>query len=229
MTKEVNKPRKGCKDVFNAFMVEGATFEGKYDFPVSPTLREEIPEDLVAYDLTKSSTNYNAYVHFYIDDYKFDGKRGIWNMSEEVLERLKKYKGVISPDFSTNLDFPVCLKIYNMYRMRAFSYYLAKNGINVINNCRWSDPSSYDYCFDGIPKNGIISIGTIGCIKEKKYWRMYQQGLDEMIKRLTPHTVLVYGRAPDKFFKKHKEAGIRIIEYESQTSKAFNKGDHYEG
>lgn len=221
--KEKYRPRKGCKDVFNAFMVEEATFEGKYDFPVSPTLKEEIPKELIAYDLTSSSVDYDAYVHFYIDDYKFDGKRGIWNEPDKALERLKRFKGVISPDFSTNLDFPVSLKLYNFYRIRAFSYYLAKNGVNVINNVRWSDQTSYEYCFDGIPKNGIIAIGTIGCIKEKKYWKMYQQGLDEMIKRLTPHTIIVYGKAPDKFFKKHRENGIRIVEFESQTSKAFNK------
>ena len=221
--KEKYRPRKGCKDVFNAFMVEEATFEGKYDFPVSPTLKEEIPKELIAYDLTSSSVDYDAYVHFYIDDYKFDGKRGIWNEPDKALERLKRFKGVISPDFSTNLDFPVSLKLYNFYRIRAFSYYLAKNGVNVINNVRWSEPTSYEYCFDGVPKNGIIAIGTIGCIKEKKYWKMYQQGLDEMIKRLTPHTIIVYGKAPDKFFKKHRENGIRIVEFESQTSKAFNK------
>ncbi len=220
---EKYRPRKGCKDVFNAFMVEEATFEGKYDFPVSPTLKEEIPKELIAYDLTSSSVDYDAYVHFYIDDYKFDGKRGIWNEPDKALERLKRFKGVISPDFSTNLDFPVSLKLYNFYRIRAFSYYLAKNGVNVINNVRWSDPTSYEYCFDGVPKNSIIAIGTIGCIKEKKYWKMYQQGLDEMIKRLTPHTIIVYGKVPDKFFKNHRENGIRIVEFESQTSKAFNK------
>lgn len=230
MDKKINnQPRKGCKDVFNANLLKGAKFEGKYDFPISITLKEEIPDELIAYDLTKSSNNNNAYVHFYIDDYKFDGKRGIWNEPEKALERLKKFKGVISPDFSTYLDFPVSLKIYNFYRMRAFSYYLASNGINVINNVRWSEPSSYEYCFDGIPKNGIISIGTIGCIKEKKNWKLFQQGLDEMVKRLTPHTIIIYGKAPDRFFKKHKDNGINIIEYESQTSKAFNKVNNYEG
>ena len=28
--------RKGCKDVFHAFMVEGATFDGYYDIPFIP-------------------------------------------------------------------------------------------------------------------------------------------------------------------------------------------------
>ncbi|MBR4830365.1 MAG: DUF4417 domain-containing protein [Bacilli bacterium] len=220
MTKET---RKGCKDVFNAFMVKDCEFEGKYDIPICITQNNEVPTKLIAYDLTMSSTDYDAYVHFYIDDQKFDGPQGIWNKPEKALERLKKFKGVIIPDFSTYIDFPVALKIYNTYRMRAFGCYLLKNGINVIHNVRWSEPDSYEYCFSGIPKHSIISIGTIGCIKEKINWDFYQQGLDEMIKRLEPRILLVYGNTPDKFFKKYKESGLTIYQYDSQTSKAFKK------
>ena len=220
--------RKGCRDVFNAFMLNDTLYDQK-DIPICQTDIIEIPEKLIAYDLTKSSNEYNSYVHFYIDDYKFDGKRGIWNEPKKAIERLKRFKGIITPDFSTNIDFPDPLKRYNIYRMRAFGCYAANNGINVINNVRWSDKSSYDYCFAGLPKNGIISIGTIGCIKEKKNWRLFQEGLDELIKRVSPRIILVYGSAPDKFFKKYKEAGIIIHEYENQTYKAFSKENNYEG
>ena len=41
-----------------------------------------------------------------------------------------------TPDFSTYQDFPEPLKVYNTYRMRAFGYWLTKNGIKVINNIR---------------------------------------------------------------------------------------------
>lgn len=220
-----NTIRKGCKDVFNAFMVKDATFEGKYDIPVCSSNVNEIPKKLIAYDLTKSSTEWDSFVHFYIDDQKFDGPQGIWNNPQKALERLRRFKGVILPDFSTNIDFPVSLKIYNTYRMRAFGCYLKSNGINIINNVRWSEPASYEYCFAGIPKHDIISIGTIGCIKKKSYWSLYQQGLDEMIERLEPKVILVYGSAPDRFFKKYKDSGIVIYQYESQTSKAFKRGD----
>ncbi len=220
-----NKIRKGCKDVFNAYMMDGATFEGKYDFPVcyASINANNLPDKLIAYDLTKSSVEYSSCVHFYIDDQKFDGPQGIWRNPQKAIERLKKFDYVISPDFSTNLDFPEALKIYNFYRIRAFSYYMLKEGINVINNVRWSTPESYDYCFDGIPKHSVVAIGTIGCIKQKKYWKLYQEGLDEMIKRIEPSAILVYGSAPDHFFKKHKDNGIIIKEIPSQTSLAFKK------
>ena len=130
---------------------------------------------------------------------------------------------IITPDFSTNIDFPTPLKIYNTYKMRAIGCWLKRNGIKVINNVRWGDKSTYDYCFSGIPKHDIICIGTIGCIKEKKYWELYKSGLDEMMKRLESKILLVYGNVPDKFFKEYKNTDVIIKHYPSQTSLAFGK------
>lgn len=104
----------------------------------------------------------NAFVCWFIDDYKFDGPRGIWHDSAHVLKVLRHFAGAITPDFSTYQDFPEPLKIYNTYRMRAFGYWLGKNGIPVINNVRWGTPESWRYCFDGIPDNSIVCIGTVG-------------------------------------------------------------------
>ncbi len=83
------KVRTGCKDIWNLFMIKGAVLS-KNDIPICPTTAKEIPCELVSY--TKAKTIYNshikngdknffvnAYVHFYIDDQKFDGSyRGIW-------------------------------------------------------------------------------------------------------------------------------------------------------
>jgi len=124
-----NKPRKGCKDVFNAFMLEGAKFVGKEDIPFCPTTAKEVPSRLVAYDITKNLKDKKGFVHFYLDDQKFDGKSGIWHESKKALERLKGFDGIITPDFSTNQDFPAPIKKYNTYRMRSFGYWAGKNGI----------------------------------------------------------------------------------------------------
>ena len=66
-------------------MVEKATFS-KHDIPLCPTTAKKIPEKLIGYDEAKTihnkmvrnkKLNYhiNAFIHFYIDDSKFDGKR----------------------------------------------------------------------------------------------------------------------------------------------------------
>jgi len=127
--------RKGCKDMWNAFMVEGAEFTVENDIPVCPCTMKEYPGKMCSYEeaksihkrLIKDNPNYfvNAYVHFYIDDQKFDGKQSsIWLYPQKALEIIRHFEGVISPDFSTFSDFPDALKRYNTYRMRAFGYWL---------------------------------------------------------------------------------------------------------
>lgn len=42
-----------------------------------------------------------------------------------------------------------------------------------------------------------------------------------MVKTLKPHTIIVYGSAKYDCFEKLKEQGINIIDFPSQTAKAF--------
>ena len=139
------KIRKGCKDVWNAFMVRGAKFSAN-DIPICPTIVKNIPEYLISCAQAKTIYNKckragdknffeNVFVHFYIDDYKFDGKSGIWFDYKKSAEIFQHFAGIITPDFSTYADFPEPLKIYNTYRMRAFGYWYGE--ILVINNVRW--------------------------------------------------------------------------------------------
>ncbi len=108
--------------------------------------------------------------------------------------------------------------------MRAFGYWLGRNGIAVINNVHRGTQETYRYCFEGIPKNSIVAIGTCGG-SPRKYVdrRRFENGLFEMVKRLMPHTIVVYGSANYKCFEKLKEQGISIFDFPSQTAKAFER------
>lgn len=216
--------RKGCRDIFNAYMVEKATFSDENEIPYCPTTLSKIPKKIIMYDEAKKSTDYDSIVGFYKDDYKFDGNySGIWHDGKRSLEVLSKFEGVITPDFSTNPDFPYPLRIYNTYRMRAFGFWLVKNGLKVVNNVRPGDESTWKYCFDGISKNSIVAISTLGCILRLEDRKRFKLGINKMVEVLRPHTILVYGSAPDDIFNIHKAAGINIISYESEISQVYKK------
>ncbi|MFR9310694.1 DUF4417 domain-containing protein [Hydrogeniiclostridium mannosilyticum] len=51
----------------------------------------------------------------------------------------------------------------------------------------------------------------------------FEKGLAEMVKRLQPQTIIVYGAAPDYMFGKYKAMGIRIIQFDSAFSAAHKK------
>lgn len=79
-------------------------------FPTVTTIRLTWDEAKRIYKRELSQKNqdffYNAFVGFYLDDYKFDGPRGILHDSTSALIVLRHFAGVITPDYSTYQDFP---------------------------------------------------------------------------------------------------------------------------
>lgn len=230
----ISLPRAGCKDIWNAFMVEGADFVIGSDIPVCPCTADSIPKRLISFVEAKrihklnhqKDPNYrvDAFIHFYIDDQKFDGPQsGIWVKPYNAIEIIRHFSGAITPDFSTNADFPDPLKRNNTYRMRAFGRWLSVNGIPVINNVRWGTEETWDYCFDGIPYNSVVAIGTVASGIHKLVNRPdFEKGLFKMVEILKPHTILVYGSANYTCFKVLSDMGIRIVSFISDTNLAYS-------
>lgn len=234
MKKKDNSVRAGCKDMWNAFMCREAVFSDK-DIPYCPTIMTDLPKQIITWDeaLRIYKKEYakdrhfrvDAYVCFYVDDCRFDGvRRGIWLFPKMSMKVLKHFTGIITPDFSTYQDFPYPIKIYNTYRMRAFGYWAGRLGLEVINNVRWGTKDSYDYCFDGIPKDSVVAIGTVGGSPFHIIDRdRFEEGLLEMMHRLTPHTIVIYGSANYECFKELEKQGVEIVSYQGQTSAAFER------
>lgn len=235
----LNNRRSGCKDIWNAFMVEDAVF-GKFDIPFCPNTGTELPKDQVTWEeakrihrihVSKKECDYyeDVYINWYIDDYKFDGSRGIWHDYNFALKVIKHFAGVITPDFSTYQDFPYPIKIMATYKMRAFGYWLGKQGVSVINNVRWGTEESFGYCFEGIPGNSVVSVGTVGGGPRKLVDRdRFETGLYKMVDILDPHTVLVYGSARGKCFDELRNRGINIVSYPSRKARVYEGRKRHE-
>lgn len=230
--------RKSIVDVWwNAFMTQDANFSlSQYDIPLCPTTACSRPKSIITFKQAKEIYSYEnrkgnvsfvnpAFVCFYDDDKNFDTQNGIWFKPQKAYNVLQHFAGIITPDFSTNQDFPCSLKIWNTYRIRAFGYWYGKLcGGKVINNVRWGTPETYCYCFDGIPFNSVVAIGTVGGSPKKLVDRSrFEDGLKEMVKRLNPHTIIVYGSANYPCFDKLRKQGIDIHSYPSKTALAFER------
>lgn len=162
---------------------------GFYEMPVIEN-DGYIPDELIGFNYAKTSDNKEAGIHFYLDDYQFER---LWNDPKGYVELLSEYACVLSPDFSLYLDMPLPMKIWNVFRSRAIGHYLQSEGIKVIPTISWAEPKTFDFAFEGIPKGSIVSISTIGVKQNEEAMKIWKDGMDEMIRRIKPSLILVYG------------------------------------
>ena len=205
-------------DVFRSFLVENADYDGDFELPKIKT-SSLIPEKTAPFSKAISAkwTDFDCWVVFYEHDIKFER---LWHNPKQYLPKLKKFRGVISPDFSMYRNMPLCMQLWNAYRGRSLAAWLQLNGIEVIPNVRFGDERTYRFCFDGIEKFKTVAVGTHGCIKHKEDKIFFMVGLAHMVQRLSPKNIIVYGSAPDSIFKPYKDMGINIIALESEFSKS---------
>lgn len=214
-----NSQRKSCKDVWGAFLVAAADYAGLFEFPViKPTYW--IPNRLIAFSKAVGCKDFDQWIHFFEDDYLFER---IWRDPKRYLPILKRFNGVILPDFSVYRDMPFVMQLWNIYRSRAIGFWLQANGVKVIANVRYGDRRTYRCCCNGISKGCTIAVGSHGALRIAEDKRLFTEGLDAVIKRLEPSTIVVYGSAPDEVFGKYRSFGIKLVQFDSSFADAHKK------
>ncbi len=73
----------------------------------------------------------------------------------QYLAKLKKFNGIITPDFSIYRDMPLVMQQWNTYRGKALGHWWQSNGLNVLPNVRYGDSRTYEFCCAGVPKNSL--------------------------------------------------------------------------
>ncbi len=157
-----------------------------------PTIKRThiIPDWLIAYRLQSPIKKGISATHFFLDDFRFEP---IWNNPEGSREHLAT-EVVLSPDFSLYRDWPLALQIWNTYRNRWCGAFWQSQGYSVIPTVSWSGPESYDFCFEGCEPGGVVAITTVGLERNEATRSYFHAGFYEMIQRLSPKTVLCYGK-----------------------------------
>lgn len=89
MAKE-NINRSGCKDVFHAFLVKNASYDGNLEMPCIKA-EDAVPQNVITFSKAVRSKEYDNFVHFYEDDVNFER---IWNNPNRYLPILKSLMGL---------------------------------------------------------------------------------------------------------------------------------------
>lgn len=174
---------------YNLHEVDLSRTAGKWNMPIIKAT-QHIPDDLISFNYVLSTKQYDKGVHFYIDDYQFER---IWNAPEDYIEKIMPFDCMLTPDFSLYTEMPLAMQMWNVFRSRLIGQIYQDAGITVIPTLQWCRKESFDFCFDGLQPNGVVSVSTIGVKREEEASKLWFEGMDEAMKRLTPSHVIVYG------------------------------------
>ena len=207
--------RERTNDAYNLGLAEQSELTN--DFWQMPIIQNDnyIPKDLIGFNYAKTSKEKSVGIHFYIDDYQFER---VWNYPEKYIDVLMDYDCILSPDFSLYMDMPMPMKIWNIYRSRQIGAYYQSQGIKVIPTISWAEPETFEFCFQGIPKGSIVSVSTIGVKQNSEALQIWKNGMQEMIRRIEPSTILVYGGELDFDY-----GNIQVIYFDNKVTKKWGE------
>ena len=201
--------RYRTNDLYNLDLIDDERLSKNYwQMPIIEN-NNFIPKDLIGFNFARISKDKCVGLHFYLDDYQFER---LWNRPKEYIDILKQYECILSPDFSLYLDMPMPMKIWNIYRSRQLGQYYQQQGIKVIPTISWAEKETFKFCFEGIPKGSIVSISTVGIKKNKEALQIWKDGVDELIKKIKPSTILIYGGKID-----YDYGEINVVYYKNKV------------
>ncbi len=202
---------------YNLPLLQKVRTVGRYDMPMLAKQDVTTPDTLMGFNYaTGKKTVKHCGIHFFIDDYQF---QRVWNQPDRHIAPLKRFQCVLTPDFSTYMDMPEAMKIYNVFRSRLIGAYWQSCGLKVIPTLQWAGPESFSYCFSGIPNNSTVAVSTVGANDNptaELYWRL---GMRYAIDRLEPEKILLYGDAIPFF----DFGGAEVVAYENSNVERMKK------
>lgn len=201
--------RERTMNAYNLDEYDQFRTEGFYQMPVIEPV-DHIPADLIGFNYALTATDKSSGIHFYVDDYQFER---IWNQPNFYLEKLSEFDCILTPDFSLYTEMPIAMKIWNTYRSRLIGQMAQRLGMIVIPTVSWCEEETFSFCFDGLPKESTLSISTIGVKQDEYNFSLWKAGVDEMIKRLQPTALLIYGGRVDYDF-----GNIQTVYFENKVT-----------
>lgn len=184
-----------------------------------------VPEEMIAFKYAMQSKRHDVGVHFYIDDYQFER---VWNNPEGYVNLLSQFDCILAPNFSMYYDMPKPMKIWNTFRSRLIGSYYQQMGMKVIPSVVWNGTDTWDFAFEGIEKGSVVCVSTIS-IKKGAFLEDLKAGMAEMIRRIEPSFIMIYGGAIDYDFGdipvKYYDANTWLSDYNHNKGKKGKSAD----
>ncbi|WP_417142335.1 DUF4417 domain-containing protein [Raoultibacter massiliensis] len=198
---------------YNLHLLDGFGVDGATGMPVLDPA-DASPRRLRAFTSCPRCSDGAAGVHFFLDDYRFEG---VWSDPVRYVPMLSRFGCVLTPDFSCYLDMPEPMQRWNVYRSRAVGRIWQDAGLRVVPALTWGDPGTYAFCFDGVPRGSTVALSTVGLMDCAEGIGLFRNGAEEAARRLRPSRVLAYGRECG-----FDACGAEVLWYGSEMQSRFD-------
>lgn len=197
--------------------------KGKLKIPIIPKFEAKAGDFddllLIGFDKThlEDNNHLGRMVHFFLYDYRFER---VWKNPDNDIEKLSRYRAVLSPDFSMYLEMAPVMQLYNVFRNRWCGAYWASKGIRVIPSVNWGDEATFDFCFQGIEKGSTVAVSTYMASESdhheaQKEW--FMTGYKEMLRQIEPERIICYNTPFPEM-----EGNIVYVDYDRSSWRYMN-------
>lgn len=163
---------------------------GESKMPVLKPFSGYIPNRIVPFDEAYTKKDKDCIVHFYENDRRF---MRLFHNPTKYLSFLRKCAVVVGPDLSQLAYMDETSRFFHAWHNRAMSAWLQQNGVNIIPNVTWSRRDSFEYSYDGMPKQSIIAVNCTGILDHDISMYMWREGYKNVVLPLEPSIIIRYG------------------------------------
>ena len=170
----------------------GAEVVTDYQIPVLPAVEvDDLPVEMLPFDkIARASERSLTLANFYVDEGKLCR---LIRDPQRFIPRFEGLWGITSPDFSVWEEAPPQFRATATWLNRTLGRVFADHGIRVVPSVRWCDQRDYDHCFAGVAPGSVVAVSTHGLWNMGRLRHNFIMGLHEMVERLTPPAVILYG------------------------------------
>lgn len=194
---------------------------GKYNFPQLAQVNylSELP--VFPFNHLKTKVTEGCYwYHCFTAEKNF---HRLYKNFREYEEFFPKIKGLISADFNMYRNYDEKILIDNCLKNRMVDYALQQAGVPMIPTAGFAGESTWEWCFDGLPKNSTVAV-TTNTLYDKESNRLFIGGINAIVEKLQPTAIVVCGKCPEWIAKKFPDIQvIKIPNYVEMVNAARRK------
>ena len=191
----------------------GHPVDGQEHIPcLARVARLGVPEALCAFnDLGRVADPVLTGLHFFRDDADL---LPIIKRPLDYLARFADFRVLLTPDITIGDGMPPWQRARAVVMSRMAGVVWQTHGLAVVPTLRWRNKHDYANVAAGIEQGSVVAVANYGSRRDAELKWEFARGLAEMVERLNPACIMVYGRVHGRPFKELAKR-TEFVEYKS--------------